>query len=174
MIEQQMQLHRSFRAPVQRPVEDRSTEFDQRGVQREQFVFETEAVRAGHFAAAREQLIEHAAIELPGTVFIGVGQRGALRRVGQPQMPELAFAGSQAATNLAQGLRAAQMAEQHGHKLAPTTEPAGVALGFVLADCGLKLDSRKQLQPLTENAAYSIHGGGLASVMGFSLEPISP
>jgi hypothetical protein len=97
-----------------------------------------------------------------------------VERFGASGNPELAFAGSQAATNLAQGLRAAQMAEQHGHKLAPTTEPAGVALGFVLADCGLKLDSRKQLQHLTENAACSIHGGGLASVMGFCLEPISP
>ena len=33
MIEQQMQLHGSFRAPVLRPVENRSTEFDERGVQ---------------------------------------------------------------------------------------------------------------------------------------------
>ena len=33
MIEQQMQLHGSFGAPVLRPVEDRSTEFDERGVQ---------------------------------------------------------------------------------------------------------------------------------------------
>ena len=33
MIEQQMQLHRSFGAPVLRPVENRSAEFDERGVQ---------------------------------------------------------------------------------------------------------------------------------------------
>ena len=37
-----------------------------------------------------------------------------------------------------------------------------LALGLVLANCRLKLDSCKQLQPLTENAAFSIHGGDLA------------
>ena len=81
MIEQQMQLHRSLRAPVLRPVEDRSAEFDQRGVQREQLVLETKPMRAGHFAAAGEQLIKDGAIELPGTVFVGIGQRGTLGRV---------------------------------------------------------------------------------------------
>ena len=102
MIEQQMQLHRSFGAPVLRPVEDRSAEFDQRGVQREQFVLETEPVRAGHFAAAGEQLIKHAAIELPGPVFVGIGQRGALGRVRQSQMAQLALAGGQPAADFAQ------------------------------------------------------------------------
>jgi hypothetical protein len=45
MIEQQMQLHRSLRAPVLRPVENRSTEFDETGVQSRQFVFKTETMR---------------------------------------------------------------------------------------------------------------------------------
>ena len=54
MIEQQMQLHSAFGAPVLRPVEDRSAEFDERGVQTEQFVFETETMRASHFTEAAE------------------------------------------------------------------------------------------------------------------------
>jgi len=93
MIKQQMQLHRSFRAPVLRPVENRSAEFDQRGVQRQHLVFETEPMRAGHFAAAGEQVIKDSAIESPGTVFVGIGQRGTLGRVRQ----QLAFAGGQPA-----------------------------------------------------------------------------
>ena len=52
------------------------------------------------------------------------------------------------------------MTEQHGHELAPTTEPAGVALGPVLNDGLLKLGAGKQLQHLAENAGYSCHGGG--------------
>ena len=88
-----MQLDGSFRAPVLCPVENRSTEFDERGVQREQFVFEAETMRAGHFAAAAQQLIKHAAVKRPGPVFIGVGQGGALGGVGQSQMPQLALAG---------------------------------------------------------------------------------
>ena len=66
MIEQQMQLRGSFRSAVLRPIENRSTEFDERGVQSEQFVFETETMRAGRFAAAAQQLIKHAALKRPG------------------------------------------------------------------------------------------------------------
>src|ERR1700739_3544551 len=51
------------------------------------------------------------------------------------------------------------MTEQHGYELAPTTEPAGVALGPVLHDGPLKLGAGKQLQHLAENARYSCHGG---------------
>ncbi len=109
---------------------------------------------------AAEQLVEHAAVQLPGAVFIGVGQSGALGGVGQSQMPQLAFAGTQAAANLAQGLRPPQMAEQHGHKLAPAGEAASVALGPVLPDGPLKLGAGKQLQHLAENAGYSYHGDG--------------
>jgi hypothetical protein len=52
------------------------------------------------------------------------------------------------------------MAEQHGYKLAPTAEPAGMALSPVLNDGSFKLTTRKQLQHLAENAGYSCHGGG--------------
>jgi len=40
-----------------------------------------------------------------------------------------------------------------------------VTLGLMLTNCCLKLHSRKHLQQLAENAAYSIHGGSLASVI---------
>src|ERR1700722_17742366 len=122
MIKQQMQLHGSFRASVLCPVENRSTEFDERGVHSEQSVFETETMRAGHFAAMAQQLIKHAAVKLPGPVFIGVGQGGALGRVGKSQVPQLALAGGQAAANLAQGLGSPKMTEQHSYELAPTTD----------------------------------------------------
>src|ERR1700757_381424 len=75
-------------------------------------------------------------------------------------MPQLAFAGGQSAANLAQRLRPPQVAEQHGHELAPATEPTGMALGPVLDDGPLKLGAGKQLQHLPENAGYSHHGGG--------------
>jgi hypothetical protein len=52
------------------------------------------------------------------------------------------------------------MAEQHGYKLAPTREPASMALGPVLDDSSFKFSARKQLQHLAENAGYSCHGGG--------------
>ncbi len=119
MIEQQMQLHGALGAPVLRPVEDAGAEFDQGGVQAQQFVLEAEAMRTGSFAAAAQQLIKHGAVQLPGPMLVGIGQGGALGRIGQPQVPQLAFAGGQSAANLAQGVRPCQVAEQHGHELAP-------------------------------------------------------
>jgi hypothetical protein len=52
------------------------------------------------------------------------------------------------AANLVPGLCPSQMTEQHGYELAPTTEPAGVALGPVLNDGPLKLGAGKQRQHL--------------------------
>ena len=59
-----MQFHGSFRAPILCPVENRSAEFDECGVESEQFVFETETMRTGRFAAAAQQLIKHAAAKV--------------------------------------------------------------------------------------------------------------
>jgi hypothetical protein len=155
MIEQQMQFDRAFGVPVLRPIEDRGAELDQGGVEREQLVLEAEAVPLGDFAAAAEQLIKHAAVQLPGAVFVGVSQGGAFGGVGQPEMPQLAFAGGQAAANLAQRLRSPQVTEQHGHELPPTAKSAGMALGAVLDHGAFKLGTGKQLQHLAENAGYS-------------------
>ena len=127
---------------------------------RQQSVLEAEAMRTGSFAAAAQQLIKHGAVQLPGPMLVGIGQGGALGRIGQTQVPQLAFAGGQSAANLAQGLRPPQVTEQHGHELSPATEPASVALGPVLGDRLLELLAGKQLQHLAENAGYSYHGGG--------------
>jgi hypothetical protein len=56
-------------------------------------------------------------------------------------MPELAFRGSESAANLAQGLGASQLAEQHGHELSPTAEAAGVSFGLVLPGRYVKASS---------------------------------
>jgi len=75
-------------------------------------------------------------------------------------VPQLAFAGGQAAADFAQRLGPSQVTEQHGHELPPATKPAGMALGPVLGHGLLKLVAGKQLQHLAENARYSYHGGG--------------
>lgn len=52
MIEQQVQLHRAFAAPVLGPVEDRGAPRNEASVEREQFAFEAEAMAPGHLATA--------------------------------------------------------------------------------------------------------------------------
>src|SRR5205807_2401302 len=47
-----------------------------------------------------------------------------------PEMRELALATGEAATDLAQRMRSPELAEQHGHELAPTCEAACVPLGL--------------------------------------------
>jgi hypothetical protein len=74
-------------------------------------------------------------------------------------MSQLAFAGRQPTRNLAQALRVTRLTEQHGDHLRPTAEAARMMLGLVFLDLGLKRQARDKLQNLTENAAYSIHGG---------------
>ena len=150
-----MQLHCAFGAAVLGPVEHRGAEFDQGGIQSEQFVLEAESMRTGDFAAAGEQLIKHATVQLPGPMFVGVSQSGALGRIGQAKVPQFAFAGRQSAADFAQRLRPPQVTEQHGHELAPATEPARMTLGLVLDDGAFKLGAGKQLQHLAENAGYS-------------------
>lgn len=61
-------------------------------------------------------------------------------------MLQLALAGRQPLGDLAQTVRPAQLAEQHGDELAPAGEAARVALGPVLAHRLLKLAAGKQLQ----------------------------
>jgi hypothetical protein len=63
-----------------------------------------------------------------------------------------------------------QLAEQHGHKLAPARKTTRVPFRFMLANGGFELHAGKQLQQLTENAAYSVHGGSLASMIWFLAE----
>src|SRR5712692_7195459 len=74
-------------------------------------------------------------------------------------MGELALATGEAATDLAQGVRPPELAEQHGHELAPTREAARVPLGLRRDDGLLKRSARKELEQLTEDAAESRHSG---------------
>src|SRR5207244_11649432 len=98
------------------------------------------------------------------------GLRGCYR---YPQMPQLSLAARQTAANLAQRMRASQLAKQHGHELAPTGETPRVPLGLVLLDRLLELPARKQLQHLRENAAYFVHRLSLLRLNWFLVEPNS-
>jgi hypothetical protein len=158
VVQQQVQLDGALRPPVFRPVEHAHRQVDDASVQAHQFVLETEllppALAAHQFLAFEQRLLEHRLVELPRPVLIGIGQRGPLRRHRYSQVLQLPLAARQAAANLAQRMRASQLAKQHGQELAPTGETPRVPLGLVLLDRLLEIPARKQLQYLRENAAY--------------------
>jgi hypothetical protein len=61
-------------------------------------------------------------------------------------------------------LRVTQLAEHHCAELVPTAESVLSVLS--LLNGGFELQARNELQNLTENAAYSIHGGVVLCSLG--------
>jgi hypothetical protein len=57
------------------------------------------------------------------------------------------------------------LAKQHRNELGPAAKATCVALRLMLSYSGLKLQAGELLQHLRENAAYSIHGGGLLRLL---------
>jgi len=161
VVQQQVQLDRPLRPPEFCPIEHAHRQVDDAPVQAHQLVFETEflptALAGYQFLAFEQRLFENHLVETPRPILIGISQRGLLGRHRHSQVLQLPFATRQATANLAQRMRAAQLAKQHSHELAPTRETSSVPLGFVLLDRLLEIPPRKQLQHLRENAAYFVH-----------------
>jgi hypothetical protein len=76
-------------------------------------------------------------------------------------MRQATLSAGQAAADLAQRVRPAQLAEQHRHDLVPTSESAHVALGVRGHDRLLELGAWKKLEQLAEDAAESRQGVAL-------------
>ena len=73
MVKQEMQLHRSLRLAVGCPVKERDAEFDEGGVEAEQFVLEAELLPRGDSPALVEELVEYVLVKLPRPLLIGIG-----------------------------------------------------------------------------------------------------
>jgi len=158
MVEQAMELDGALGAPERRPVEERRAQVDHRRVQADQLVLEPELPPAlGQGLTPEQQRLEHGAVELPGPMLVGVGQRRAARR-GDAQVFQLALAAAQAAADLPQRVGAAELAEQHGDELPPTGEPPGMPLGVGPLDQRLELRLWEELEELAEHAAECTHG----------------
>ena len=83
-------------------------------------------------------------------MFVGIGQGGAARRLGNPHMHQPPEAAAQAVADLAQLIGASELTEQHGDELRPARKALGVTLsGVLLYECG-ELGSGKMLKQLIE------------------------
>jgi len=91
-----------------------------------------------------EQLQEDFLVEQLGPMLINISQDRATRG-SNSQMFELPLTASKAAGDLAERTGAAQLAEEHGHKLAPTGKSSGMSFGSNFFHGLLELDSRKEL-----------------------------
>ncbi len=156
VVQGEMQLHRALPAPEGSPRKQVGTQVNDRRIQTQQLIRETKLLRPRDRATARQQLIEDRLIQLPGTVRIGIRERRPLRG-GDPELRQPAFTARQPAADLAQRVRAPQLAEQHRDKLAPAREPPRVPLGLRLHHEVLKVRPRKELEQLIEDAAESGH-----------------
>ena len=158
VIEQAVQFDGALGAAELGPVEHGGAQVDDRRIQADELVFKPELAAAGDLGlAAAEQGLEHGAVQLPRPMLVGVGQGRAGRRL-DPQVLELALATAQPPADLSQRVGAPELAEQHGHELAPAGEAARVALRPGLLDQGLELGPRKQLEELAEHAGEFPHG----------------
>jgi hypothetical protein len=87
---------------------------------------------------------------------------------GDAQMYQFSLAASQASGNLPEGVGAAQLAKEHGHKLAPAGKSSAMSFGFALLYGLDKFGFRKKLQKLAEYATKPIHRSSLDVAFDFS------
>ena len=157
MIQKKMKLDSSFGLPKLGLVKHFHTQINGARIHTDQFVFEPELSLPHDLdTASLKELKEHLLIELPWAVLIRIGQ-GGTGRSSNAQMLQLTLTASKAPSNLTEGMGPAQLTEEHGHKLAPTSESLGMTFCLSDRDPMLKLHTRKQLQQLAKYATKSIH-----------------
>src|SRR5215471_2047140 len=153
-----------FRAPELRPIKCRHAQGNDGSIQTQQLVLETElplllARRIGHhLLTLLQQLLKHRLVQLPRPMLVGIRQGGTSRGGRQSQMLQFSFRCGQPSAYFAQRLCISQLTKQHGYELPPARETPRMALRSLHTHGGFKFQSRKKLQNLRENAAYSIQG----------------
>jgi hypothetical protein len=142
VVQEQVQFDCSLGPSEMGPVKDAQAEIDGGRIEADQLVLKPKFLSPSNLHPT--PLEKHALIELPGTVFIGIGQGGATGS-RDSKMFQFPLTASQTSDNLPEGMGATQLTEKHGHKLSPAGESPSMPLGFRFSDCLLELDSRKQL-----------------------------
>jgi hypothetical protein len=162
MVQEQVEFDGAFRSPELGPVEQRKGQVDDAGIQTHQLVLEPEFLAASVASPARlalcQELLEYGLAERPGTVDIRVSQSGTFRGIRNSQVLEFAFTAGQAPADLAEAVGTAELAEEHGDKLAPAREAFGGVVGAMLPHGLFEFEAREELQQLRENARKSRHG----------------
>lgn len=143
-----MQLDRALGATELRPVVRRQAQINHRRIQTDQLVLEAEFLLADRLGCdSLEQAVGHLLEQCTRTTSVGVGKRRTRWRF-DAEMGELALATLQPAFDLAQGMGAAQLAEQHPDKLAPTRQPLAPVFSARFLDDAFEVGTRDELEYL--------------------------
>jgi hypothetical protein len=152
VIEHNVSFDAALRLTELGPRKHLQTKTDGGGIQRQQFVFETELLLAQPqpllIAEARQRRIEQVLIQLGGAMFIGVREGGFIRRHADSEMHQLAEAAGESVADLAQRVRMSQLAKQHRDQLRSATEAFGRPFCFMFFHQSRELEARKILQQL--------------------------
>jgi hypothetical protein len=156
VIEQDVRFDATLGTPELRPREHREAQRNGGRIQWQQLVLESEFVFAGTQALlvpkARQGGPEQIFEQCRGPVFIGVRQRGATGRFGNPEVHQATDAAGKTVTDLAEGIGASELAKEHGYELCPAAKSLGSALSAVFLNQGGELGTRKMLEQLIEQA----------------------
>jgi hypothetical protein len=125
MVQEQMEFNGSLSPTEMSPVKHGKTQIDGRRVEADQFVLEPERLCPRTFLSNPfKQMQEDLLVKLPGSMRIGIGQRGPTRG-RNTQVLEFSFATSQTTGDFSQRMGWTQLAEEHGDKLAPAGKHPG-------------------------------------------------
>jgi hypothetical protein len=107
VIQEQMEFDRPLGPSEPGPVKDAQAQIDRGRVEADQFVLKPKLLSlSGLHPTPFEQLEKNLLIQLPRTVFIGIGQGGAIGR-SDAQMLQFSLAASQPSDNLSEGMGSA-------------------------------------------------------------------
>jgi hypothetical protein len=87
----------------------------------------------------------HFLIKLRGTMPVGIGQRGFIRRHVDSQVDQFAQRTGKPIADFAQRIRMRHLAEQHSHQLRPAGEPFGPPFRAVFSHQYRKPRAREML-----------------------------
>lgn len=141
MVEFHVQFDGSFSGAELGPVVERQTEIDGGGIQAIDFIFESEFVFRGNGLAFGQHPEKDFFKKLMGTVFVDIEQGRTVNRLN-PQVVQALELGGQPRFDVLQAILSGKLPKEHGGKMVPRPEPAGVVLRSSLGNEPSEFKSR--------------------------------
>jgi len=169
MVQEGMQLERSFLLPVHRPRKQRQTHVNEGGIKRIQGILEPETMPGRQFPTFFHHRIKRVPENIGVAVVIGVAQ-GALRHRFQPQMIPLLLVAFQTYFNVTETTQMPRLGKNQHEQLLPTGKPFRVSVSRIAVNTFLKPITTNELHNLGKYR-ISTHGQSSCSVCVLGIRP---